>query len=431
MSLRLPLFAAGVLFACAASPSRAEDWPTFRGPNGDGICKETGLLKEWPKDGPPKLWTAKNLGTGFSTPSVADGKIFGMGTRDGKDGVWALKEADGKELWFTTIEEPRRPNQNNGPSGTPAFSGGKLYAVGSSGKVVCLDAGTGKEVWAADFLKDFKGEIPRWGFTQTPLIDGDKVIVSPGSSTALVVALNKDTGKVLWKTELAGGAGEGHGYSTPVKATVGGIPMYVVLTGKAGGVVGVHADTGALLWQYNTTGFGGVAQISMPVVKDNLVWFSTAYGGGAGLLELTAEGKDKVTVKPVQVYRATYQNHHGGMILVGDRVYFGHGQNDGRLTCVDMKTGEKKWGPEPSPAGGQSRSAALLYADGRLYARYEATHDLYLIALEDDGFKVVSSFKEPEPSGKQSWAHPVIANGKLYLRDQDKLHCFNVKADRN
>jgi outer membrane protein assembly factor BamB len=431
MSLRYPLLAAGVLFTCAVSFSRADDWPSFRGPNGDGISKETGLLKEWPKDGPPKVWTAKNLGSGFGTPSIAEGKIFGMGTRGGKDGVWALKESDGSELWFTEIEDGRARNPNTGPSGTPAFSAGKVYAVTTGGKVVCLDTATGKKVWGADFLKDFAGQVPQWGYTETPLVDGDKVVVAPGSSTALVVALNKDTGKVLWQTELKGGGGSGTGYSTPVKATVGGIPMYVVLTGKTGGVVGVHADTGKLLWQYNAVGFGGTAQIAMPIVKDNLVWFSTAYGGGAGLLELAAEGKDKVTAKPVKVHRGTLQNHHGGMVLVGDHLYFGNGQNNGQLVCVEFKTGEVKWGPERAPAGDKSRSASILYADGRLYVRYEATHDIYLVDPSPEGLKVISSFKEPDQSGKQSWAHPVIANGKLYIRDQDKLHCFNVKADRN
>ena len=429
MSLRYPLLAAGVLFTCAVSLSRADDWPSFRGPNGDGISKETGLLKEWPKDGPPKVWTAKNLGSGFGTPSVAEGKIFGMGTRGGEDGVWALKESDGSELWFTEIEDRRARNPNTGPSGTPAFSAGKVYAVTTGGKVVCLDAATGKKVWGADFLKDFAGQVPQWGYTETPLVDGEKVILAPGSSTALVAAVNKDTGKVLWQTELKGGGGSGTGYSTPVKATVGGVPMYVVLTGKAGGVVGVHADTGKLLWQYNAVGFGGTAQIAMPIVKHNLVWFSTAYGVGAGLLELTAEGKDKVTAKPVKVHRGTSSEpprRHD----TGRRPRVLRQRAEQRPTRVRrVKTGEVKWGPERSPAGtsrGPRRSSTRTAGStSATRPRTASTSSIRPRGAEGD-----LPFKEPDQSGKQSWAPSHRQRQALHPRP-DKLHCFNVKADRN
>src|SRR5580692_2956388 len=199
MSTRFPLFAVGFLFAGTVM---AGDWPEFRGPHRDGLCSETGLLQEWPKNGPPKVWTAKNLGLGFGTPSVAAGKIFGLGTRDGKDGIWALKEADGSELWFVTFDEPRKTNQNNGPSGTPTYHDGKVYAVSSNGKLICLEPEKGKFIWQADYLKDFGGKVPGWGYTESVLVDGDKVICTPGSADATVVALNKDTGKPIWKSRL-------------------------------------------------------------------------------------------------------------------------------------------------------------------------------------------------------------------------------------
>jgi outer membrane protein assembly factor BamB len=238
---------------------------------------------------------------------------------------------------------------------------------------------------------------------------------------------------VIWKTD-AGDVGGGNGYSSPVKATFNGVPMYVVLLGQRGGVVGVHADTGRLMWQYKgTAAAGGVAQIPIPVVKDDRVWVSTSYGGGAALLQIVPKGKDAFEVKELKAYKKPQLNNpHGGMVLVGGYLYFGHDQNQGNPVCVDFKTGEIKWGPEKPPAGGQG-SAAVLYADGRLYFRYQ-NGVMALIEPSPEELKVVSSFKLPAPDVKnypQSWPHPVIANGKLYIRDQNVMYCYDVKASGN
>lgn len=427
MSVRIPLIAAGLLFACSAF---AADWPEFRGPKRDGICTETGLLQSWPKDGPSKVWTAKNLGLGYGGPIIAEGKIFGMGTREGKDGIWALKESDGAELWFTPFDDPRKTNQNNGPSGNPTYSGGKLYTVSSNGKLVCINAADGKKLWGIDYLADFGSRVPAWGFTDSPLIDGEKVICVPCSSKGAVAALNKDTGKEIWRTAIASGVGGGAGYSSPIKATIAGKAMYVVLLGDRAGVVGLDAESGKVLWQYTgKAAAGGVAQIPIPVIHKDTVWVSCGYGGGSALLQINKSG-DKFTAKELRVFKADeLKNHHGGMVQVGDYIYLGHGQNQGNPACVDIRNGEIKWGPEKNPAGGNG-SAAALFADGRLYFRYQ-NGTLVLIEPSPEDFKVVSSFKIPEPSGKESWPHPVIANGRLYLRDQQKLHCFNIKADKN
>jgi len=427
MSRSLGLTAAFLLAAAAT----AADWPQWRGPNRDGISPETGLLKSWPKDGLKPTWTAKDLGLGFGTPSVAGGKIFGMGTRGGKDGVWALQEDGGKELWFTPIDEPRNVNQNNGPGSTPTYSKGKVYAVSNHGTVARLDATTGKVDWKKNYKKDFGGKDPSWGFNDSVLIDGDKVICAPSGDKAAVAALKADTGAVLWAVD-AGPVGGGAGYSSPIKVTVGGVPMYLVVLGQTAGLVGVHADTGKLLWQYNNkVAFGSVAQIPTPVVKGDKVWVSTAYAGGSALLQIVPQGKDKASVKELKTHKGNPMNHHGGMVLIGDHVYFGHGQNNGLPTCVDMNTGEKVWQFEKNLPGG-SGSAAYLYADGRLYIRYQNG----LLALvtpspTEDGFKVVSSFQLPAPNEKkhsQSWPHPVIANGKLYVRDQNVLYAYDIKA---
>jgi outer membrane protein assembly factor BamB len=429
MSTRFPLLAVGLLFAGTAI---AADWPEFRGPHRDGFCTETGLLQVWPKAGPKKVWTANKLGLGYGTPSVAAGKIFGLGTREGKDGVWALKESDGSELWFEPFDEPRKTNQNNGPSGTPTYHDGKVYAASSNGKLVCLNADSGSKIWQVDYVNDFGGQVPGWGYTESVLVDGEKVICTPGSKEATVIALNKDTGKPIWKSGL-GAVGPGQGYSSPTKATVGGISMYVVLLGKTGGLVGISTETGKELWRYTKSALGGVAQIPIPIIKDDLVWLSTAYEGGSALLKLIPDGNGKMSVKELKTYnKSELKNHHGGMVLVGDYIYFGHDQNKGFPVCVELKTGSIKWGPETNASlvdGGQG-SAAVLYADNRLYFRYQ-NGMMVLIEPSPEGLKKISSFKLPEPSGKESWAHPVIANGKLYLRDQEKLHCFNVKAEKN
>ncbi|QDU20537.1 PQQ-binding-like beta-propeller repeat protein [Urbifossiella limnaea] len=439
MSFRLLPLAAGVLAvsvaALSAQPPAAPgptDWPQWRGPNRDGKSAETGLLKSWPKDGPPKLWTISGLGTGYSTPTVAAGMIFVMGTRDGKDCVIGLKESDGKALWFTPLDPTKNPNQNNGPGGSPTYHDGKLYAVSNVGTLAALDANTGRGLWTRSYTKEFGAGVPSWGFNDSPLVDGNKLICAPSGTKGAVAALNLKTGATVWTTLLPQ-IGGGAGYSSPVKMTVGGIPTYVQLLGDKSGVVGVHADTGKLLWQYKEQGaIGSVAQIPTPVIYENKVWVSCSYTkpGGAALLELSPVGKDKIEVKTIKTYeKPELNNHHGGMILVGKHVFFGHEQNKAFPACVDITTGEIAYKEEKMPPG-TSGSVAITFADGRLYYRFQ-NHVLALVEPDPTAFKMVSSFRLPEPSNKESWAHPVVANGKLYIRDQDKLHCFNLKASTN
>ncbi len=428
MPLRFVLLT-GALFLGALA--NAADWAGFRGPNRDGLCTETGLLRQWPKDGPKQVWTAKNLGLGFGTPSVADGKIFGAGTRDGKDGVWALKESNGAELWFTPFADATKVgSQNNGPASTPTYHKGKVLAVSVNGTVVCLDAAKGTLLWKKNYIDDFGGKVPQWGYNESALVDDEKVICAPGGSKAAIVALQLADGKVIWKTET-GPVGGGAGYSSPLKATINGTSMYLVLLGQQTGIVGVNTQTGKVLWQYKgKAATGGVAQIPTPIVHGDHVWVSTSYTGGSALLQIVPNGKDAFEVKELKSYKKSdLNNHHGGMVLVNGFIYFGHDQNGGSPVCVDFKTGEIKWGPEKPPPGGQ-RSAAVLYADGRLYFRYESGQ-LVLIEPSPEGLKVVSSFKLPAADQKsypQSWPHPVIANGKLYIRDQTVMYCYDVNG---
>jgi outer membrane protein assembly factor BamB len=396
------------------------DWPQWQGPDRTAVSKETGLLQSWPKAGPPLVWKATGLGIGYTTPSIAAGRVFGMGSRNNDEVVWALDETTGKELWSATINSKLAKVSSNGdgPRSSPTVDGDKVYAAGVAGDLVCLEAANGKEVWHKSFQKDFKCKMPKWGFAESPLIDGKNVICTPGGPDATIVALDKASGEEHWRTAVSdcGGAG----YASLVGSEAGGHRQYITLLGKC--IVGVSAKDGKLLWRYSKA-INGVANISTPLVKDDLVFYSTSYGAGAVLLRLVRSSDGGI--KPEEVYSLPgkeFQNHHGGMVLVGDYVYGGHGQKSGAPTCIALKTGKILW-KEPDPRAG---SAAVLYADGRLYLRYEKG-TMVLVEASPVGYKEKGRFKIPDNSGAAGWPHPVIANGKLFLRDQEILLCYDVK----
>ncbi len=419
----------------AASAARADDWPQWRGLHRDGVSAEKNLLQKWPDRGPAKLWTVSDLGGGYSTPSVANGLIYGMGKQGGDptkkrgaggtEHVWARHEKDGGPAWSTPIGEIANVGYGEGSRSTPTFANGKVYAVATGGDLVCLDAKSGKELWRKGYVKDFGGSVQTWGYSESVLVDGDAVIGTPGSSKAAMVKLKADTGEPIWQAAVPNPGGAG-GYSSPIKATIDGVAMYINLLGRSGGVVGVDAKSGKLLWKYNRV-MNPTANIPTVVVRGNLLFCSTGYGdGGSALLELvkTADGFD---AKELKYHSAKQlQNHHGGMVLVGDHLYLGRGHNNGLPTCVEFKTGNIVWA-EDGGAGRGSGSGCVTAADGMLYFRYQ-NGTVALVKATSSGFELNGRFDIPEPSGKPSWPHPVIANGKLYLRDQDKLHCYDVSA---
>lgn len=429
----LPVVLAALCLAPATELKvKPTDWPQFRGPNRDGVSPETGLLKEWPEGGPPKVWTAADLGGGYSSVSIAGGLIFGTGEKDGKEYVWALDEATGGQKWATPFAAAQNVGYGEGPRSTPTYAAGKVYAVGQGGTLVCCDATTGEVHWQKSYTKDFGGSVPNWGYSESVLVDDRKVIGTPSSKSAAVVALNGDTGEVVWKTQVSD-PGRAGGYASAIKTEVAGVPMYVTLLGNSGGVVGIHAKTGKLLWQY-TKVMNQVANIPTPVVKGDRVFCSTGYNAGAALIQIVPSADEKFTVTELKLYAGggrtmppTVQNHHGGMVLVGDHVYFGSGWNQGYPACVDFKTGEVAWAEDGRPAKGGAGSAAVVAADGMLYFRYQ-NGLMALIKADPEQFELVSSFQLPERSHHPSWPHPAIANGRLYVRDQDKLLCFDIRS---
>lgn len=431
-----------LLVSVTASLSHAEDWPNFRGPKGDGVSGETGLLKEWPKGGPSLLWDAKkvndgkSIGTGYSSLAIQKGKIYTMGDfvipsdkkddsgkkpeRKGDENVYCLDAATGKILWTTKVANYFHNGNGAGARCTPTVDGARVFALSPQGTLSCLDADTGSILWQKDLPKDFGGRMMSgWGYSESPLVDGNKLICTPGGKKAALVALEKETGKTIWTCELPKDSGAG--YASVVVANVGGIKQYITYLGKEPGLVGVDANTGKLLWNYSGVS-NGTANCSSAVVKDDYVFTSTSYGSGAALLKLIPDGKGGIEAKEQYILtNKELNNHHGGMVMVGDYIYGGHGQNDGKPFCIEWKTGKLTWGKERGPGTG---SAAVLYADGNLYYRYQGG-TVALIEANPKEVNVKSLFEAR--IGSPDWSHPVISNGKLYLRGEDTIRCYDIK----
>jgi outer membrane protein assembly factor BamB len=403
-----------------ASPSPSDDWPQWRGPNRDSVSPADGLLTDWPEDGPPLLWTAKGLGRGMSSVSIADGRLLTMGKRDGKGVCLIALNADtGEEIWSTPLEADGDPN------GTPTIDGEHVFAITYNGTLACAETASGRVVWQKNFKNDFGGEEPNWGYSESPLVDGEVVVSTPGADDALVVALNKATGETVWKTaapsEMQGRGHGGAGYSSIVIGHGAGVRQYVQLVGD--GVIGVSTADGRPLWGYDRIA-NGVANIPTPIVRDDYVFVSTGYGAGSALLRLEQSAGG---VKVNEVYFRPgnkMQNHHGGMVLVGDHVYLGHGHNQGLPMCVELLTGKVAWGPVRGPG---AESAAVIYADGHLYFRYQNAV-MALIEATPEAYRLKASFRLPSHLDN-SWPHPVISNGRLYLRDQDVLMCYDLRPE--
>ncbi len=412
----------------AALPLTASDWPQWRGPERNGKSAETGLLQEWPEGGPALVWTARGVGVGYSSVSVAAGPVNNKGDLENGQYVMALKEAGGELLWKTRVGDIHK-DQRGGPRSTPTTDGERLFVMTTAGEVVSLEAATGKEIWRRSLPEDFGGYLMKamgsydWRFSESPLVDGDRVIVTPGHIEALLVALDKKTGEEIWRTRgrrLGPIGSDGAGYSSAVISQAGGTRQYVQLLGR--GLIGVEAESGTLLWSYNRVA-SDIANIATPIVQGDLVFGSAGYGTGAALLEIRRDGDDWQAEEVYFLEADTMQNHHGGLILHEGMIFTGTGHNKGFPIAVDLMSGKVAWGPERN-AG--ANSAAVTYADGRIYFRYQDGR-MILVEASPEAYRERGTFMIPDVV-KESWAHPVIANGKLYLREQDNLYCYDVAA---
>lgn len=403
--------------------SSAAPWPQWRGPARDGISRSTGLLHKWPDDGPPLEWKAEGLGSGFSSVAVAGGRAFTIG--DEADGQYliALRIPGGKEGWRTRIGEPWNGSYT-GSRSTPTVDGDRVYVLGTDGDLVCAATATGRVIWRRNLQKDFGGRsMSVWAFSESPLVDGDKVVCTPGGPEAGIVALNKTNGSQIWRCkipEFGSKGADGAGYSSIVVTHGADTKQYVQLTGR--GVVGVRAKDGKFLWGYDRIA-SGTANIPTPLVHGDCVFCSNAYNSGTALLRLSREGGEVKATEEYFIEPKTLQNHHGQMLMIGDYVYCGHGQKNGAPVCIEWRTGKIAWRERRGAGRG---SAAAAFADGDLYFRYE-DGTMALIRATPDAYELVSTFEIPGVE-QPSWAHPVIADGRLYLREQDVLLVYDIRT---
>ncbi len=394
-------------------PAAADDWPSWRGPNRDGICKETGLLKEWPSEGPPLAWKTTGLGEGFSGPAIVGNVLYTMGNAEGKEWVLALDcSQKGKKIWATPIGPIRHEGGGYpGPRSTPTIDGQRLYTLGAAGDLVCLDAASGQPIWRRDLVRDFGGQAPNWAYAESVLIDGPWLLCTPGGQRATIAAVDKARGMPVWASPV----GDPAAYSSIIKVSIGRVKQYVQLTAR--GVIGVNAKDGTPLWRYDKPA-NGTANCTTPVWFGQTVFAASAYGTGGGLVWVKKAGRGFQAQE--MYFTKKMKNHHGGLILVDDYLY---GADEGALTCLEYKTGQVKW------ADGKPGKCSLLYADGMLYARNEGG-PITLVEATPEGCRVKGQFNQPDRSDKNAWPHPVIANGMLYIRDQDVLLCYDVRAEK-
>lgn len=402
---------AAVLLAFALSFTlAADDWPQWRGPDRTGVSKETGLLKEWPKDGPPLRWKAEKIGGGYSTPAVANGKVYLQTTRGGDELAVALDEKTGKEEWATKVGGvgKNRGPQYPGTRATPTIDGDRLYCLASDGELACLGA-DGKAKWRRNLATDFGGAVGAWAYSESVLVDGGVVVCTPGGKTATLAALDKLTGKTVWESPVPGG--DVADYASVMAVDAAGGREYVQFLRK--GVVGVDAKTGKFLWRYDRSADQG-ANILTPVVLGNKVFTAGSRSGG-GLVELSP---DAGGVKATEAYfDKALGSGIGGAVLVDGHLY---GTTSQAMYCADFATGKVKWTDRGVGA------ASVCYADGRVYARGHAG-DVALVEATPAGYSEKGRFKQADHGKTPAWPHPVVANGGLYLRDQTVLLCYDVR----
>ncbi len=430
-----------ILLSLTAYPA---DWPQWRGPQRNGVSAETGLLKEWPQQGPRLVWQAKDIGDGYAAPSVVGNRIYILSNR-GLDNefVQALSTQDGKQVWATrlgkvgnTEQMPWFPTARS----TPTVDGALLYALGSDGDLACLETDNGKIRWRKSLRADFGGHPGQWAYSESPLVDGDVLVVTPGGAQATIVALNKKTGETIWKSAVPGGAqativtlntktgesvwkslvpgAEDAAYASVVIVEAAGRKQYVQFLSR--GVVGVDARTGQFLWRYDATGKGNT-NIPSPLASNGFIYTSQSRGPG-GLVRLVATGQG-VAAKEVYLLRGL-PNSVGGSVVVGAIHY---GTNGEGLVAADWATGKVLW-QDAGTTGG-----AILYAENRLYIHGE-NGEVVLAEATPEAYRQKGRFMPPDrpkqtrAAMEKAWAYPVVANGRLYIRELDSLWCYDVSG---
>ena len=391
----LCLSAAGMLWAA--------DWPIFNGPTGNAMSTEKLLNTDWKAKPPTLLWKVDLTDDGYGGPSVADGKVFIIDHQGANGLVRAFAANTGAELWHYTYPDAKGEDHGYGRS-TPTVDGAKVYALTRLGTILCLDEKTGMVIWSRDLIADFTGHRPIWDMAMSPFIDKDKLILSPGGTEAAVVALNKLTGATLWQ----GGGSDVPGYATPVLATINKQRQYVMFTKNA--VMGVDTENGTRLWSYPWR-TGADVNATAPIVLGNSVFVTSAYGHGSALIDVSQ-------TPPVALWQSKAIQSRFTRPIYADG--FLYATTDGNhLMCVNAQTGEIKWQQPGFEWGG------LIGIDGMLIVGDGRTGEVALIKMTPEAFQELGRIT---PLGGQSWAAPIIANGRLLVRNNHALACLDLNG---
>ena len=396
----------GLLALAVLQPAAvAADWPCWRGPHHDGKSTETGLLKEWPEDGPKLLWKLDTVGDGYGSMAVSGGLVYTSGLVGGKLLVFAF-DLDGKQVWQAELDVTSKKSPG-GSRATPTIDEGLLYLLSGNGVAGCFDARTGERKWVRG-SDDFGGHSGGWGYAESVLIHGDLAIFKPGGKQC-IAALNKKTGETVW-TSSGFDAGPEYGSCLPVRFE----DRDMIVTGTNRGLVGVDARNGKLLWQDNYSA-GNTANCPTPAYADGHVFWANGYGRGGVCLKLKATGD---SVEAEQAWTTKDMNcHHGGFVIHQGRIY---GNDGDGWTCLELTSGKKLWNKRAVGKG------SVCFADGMLFLFSENGGQAGLAACSPDGLELKGKFKV-EGKGP-SWAHPVVAGGRLYLRYDKNLYCFDIKG---
>lgn len=415
---------AGVVLLASVMPLSAQTsayWPQFRGPDRSNVAKDTGLLKEWPKDGPPLLWKVTNLGSGMAPVSIAEGRIYTVAFREGMEYVVALDRGTGKEVWAAVLGPGRQEaGMQFHFQRQPVIDNDQLYVFSANAEILCLEADGGRILWKKDYRKDFGARTSSFGQNDHPLVDGDRLICTPGGKDATLVALNKFTGQVIWKAAVPEGDTASH--SPVVIVEIGGIRQYVELLSR--GLVGISAKDGTFLWRYNRVA-NATLNVPAPIVRGSHIFVCSAYGTGSALLKLSS-ADNGINVQEVY-FTKSFQNLNGGVVLVGDHIYGGHrhGIAGGPLGCLEMKTGNLVWRQQ----GQQGDCTNVFAAEGNLYCRH-TSGIITLVEATPEGYKEKGRFMQPDRSRSPPWTYLVLAGRRLYVRDQNLLLCYDLRANR-
>ena len=404
-----------LLVLCPLALALAADWPQWHGPDRNGVSKETGLLQSWPATGPKLLWTFRDAGAGYSSMSIVGDRLYSMGAEGNKEYVYAIDLKTQKKLWSVEVGARFVDNWGDGPCSTPAIDGNFLYAIGRyDGNLVCVETVSGRKVWSQGLQTSLGGQVRGGdGYNESPLVDGDLVVATPGGKKGTIAAFDKRTGALKWRsttlTDVACSA-------SMIAIDVNGVRQYVQKT--LSNLVGVRASDGKLLWEKRTEVLGACT----PICKNNCVYHCTC-SVGCRLLKLMPEG-DKF--KAEQVYaNHEMQNYYPGVVLVGEHLY-GYSTEVGWI-CQDFKTGKTVW--EKNTGMGKG---SIIFADGNLYCYHEKDGNMLLIKATSAGYQEQGKFRIPEQTKERRrngciYTHPVVANGKLYLRDRELIFCYDVR----